>query len=92
MLLAVHARDPRTGYAHKYDVHLIVDVLPDAPSCVETHQVGVQVATPFERPDHPYQPPGGRGEFVQVWCFSCQRSLLLPIVSVGIRDLEAKHQ
>src|SRR3712207_7889967 len=53
MLLAVHAHGPGPGHAHEQHVYLLVHVLPDAASRLETHQVGVQVTAPFQRPDGP---------------------------------------
>jgi hypothetical protein len=88
MLLAVHAHGPGPGHAQEDYIHLVVDVLPDAPSGVEAHQVGVQVTAPFESPDHPCSTFGRRGEFVQIRRVSCQRSLLLLLGAGGMRDLE----
>jgi hypothetical protein len=47
MLLLFHTHEPGPGYTNEHDVQLLVHVLSDAPSRVETHQVGVEVPAPF---------------------------------------------
>jgi hypothetical protein len=66
VLIAAHAHEPRAGHAHEEYVHLVVNVLPDAPSRVETDQVGVQVTALFKGPDNPRASASSRGEFVQI--------------------------
>lgn len=39
--------EPRTRYPYKDDIHLVVDVLPDAPPEAEADQVGVKVGACF---------------------------------------------
>ena len=59
MLFSVHADQTRTRHANDQHVDLVVDVLSDASSRLETNQVGVEVSAPFEGPDHAL-PPGRR--------------------------------
>jgi hypothetical protein len=47
MLFCFYTHEPGPCHAHEYDVQLLVYVLSDAPSRVETHQVGVEVPAPF---------------------------------------------
>jgi hypothetical protein len=66
MFLSVHADQPQTRDADDKHIYLIVDVLPDAASLLETNQVGVEVSAPFEGPDHAL--PAGRrsGDLAEV--------------------------
>jgi hypothetical protein len=88
MLIPFHTHDPGPCHAYEDNVQLLVHVLPDAPSRVETHQVGVEVSAPFELPDDPRASSGSRGELVQVRRIALQWSPLLSLGSLGIRDLE----
>jgi hypothetical protein len=47
MLIPFHTHDPGPCHAYEDNVQLLVHVLPDAPSRVETHQVGVEVPALF---------------------------------------------
>jgi hypothetical protein len=51
MLLPVHPDETGTGYAHDYHLYLIVEVLPDAASHPEMHQVGVELDACLECPE-----------------------------------------
>jgi hypothetical protein len=66
MLLSVHADQPRPRDTDDKHIHLVVDVLPDASSRLETNQVGVEVSTPFEGPDHTLPPGRGSGDLAKV--------------------------
>jgi hypothetical protein len=88
VLLLFHTHEPGPCHAHEHDVQLLVHVLPDAPSRVEAHQVGVEVPALFQLPDDPSAASGCRSEFVQVRRVTCQRSLLLSLGVVGTHDLE----
>jgi hypothetical protein len=62
---SIHAYRTRPRNTDDEHVYLVVDVLPYASAPLETHQVGVQVTTPLESPDHTL-PSGGRcGYLVQ---------------------------
>ena len=68
MLLAVHLDDARARYPHHQHVRLLVDVLADAPSRREPHQVGVEIAPLLQGPDRPRPPCGGGEALVEVHC------------------------
>jgi hypothetical protein len=59
MLFSAHADRPGPRDADYQHVYLVVDVLPDAPARLETHQISVEVFAPFEGP-YDALPPGRR--------------------------------
>ena len=66
MLLAVHLDDARARYPHHQHVRLLVDVLADAPSRREPHEVGVEIAAPLQGPNHPRASSGSGQASVEV--------------------------
>src|SRR3712207_2053629 len=88
MLLALHANPPRAGHAHEQHVHLLVRVLPDTPFGAEAHQVGVEVAALFQRPDHPNPIRGRSDEVIEVRTSPGKHALSRITRVVGMRDLE----
>src|SRR3954451_10644405 len=66
MLFPIHADRARTRDAHDKHVYLVVDVLPHAPTRLETHQVGVEIRAPFEVPDRALPPGRGSGGLAEV--------------------------
>ena len=66
ILAAIYMDRTRTQHAKDEHVYLIVDVLPNAPTRLETHQVGVEVFTPLESPDHPRLPASRSGDLNEV--------------------------
>jgi hypothetical protein len=68
VLLVVHLDDAGARYPHHEHVRLLVDVLADAPSRREPHQVGVEIAALLQGPDRPRSPSGGGKALVEVHC------------------------
>jgi hypothetical protein len=66
MLSPIHFDEARTRDAQDDHVYLIVDVLPDAVSRLEAHEVGVELATSFEGPEHPRASAGRRGDLAEI--------------------------
>jgi len=62
----VHVDRTRTGYTDDEHVYLVVDMLPNASTRLEPHQVGVEIAAPFKSPDHPRSLAGRSGDLAEV--------------------------
>jgi hypothetical protein len=66
VLLVVHLDDAGARYPHHEHVRLLVDVLADAPSRREPHQVGVEIAELLQGPNRPSLPSGGGQALAEV--------------------------
>jgi len=94
MFLPIHLDETRTRYAYDDHIYLIVDVLPDATTRLESHEVGVEFAARFEGPDHPRASASRCGDLAEA-------NRLLPRHTTGIlartthgvsrRDVQQTH-